>query len=95
MAGKRETPYRAYFRPVKPGTCPCGARRAELWSMGEYIRAKWHTVDHFCPGCFATRILGRVVRTWRMNNTRPLEFVGYHCSLPSWITLDEEASHGE
>ncbi len=44
-----------WFRTVTETTCECGARRTEVWSWGEYVRARWNTVNHFCRRCFPTR----------------------------------------
>lgn len=64
MAKQRN--HNEYFRPVSLGnrkSCPaCGAKLhgQPIWSWGEYIRTKWHTVTHFCAQCYQTNVAARL-----------------------------------
>jgi hypothetical protein len=69
-------------------TCECGAKKAEVWSWGEYVVGKWRTVDWFCEACFADRVKGRLLA-----HAAPCgcSFVleGYRgTTLPAWLTLE-------
>lgn len=78
-----------WFRPIdRPKHCPhCGAH-AQVWTWGEYVRAKWRNVDHFCQHCFAR------IREQLNAHAGPcgctITLVGYHCELPAWLTLKTE-----
>ena len=58
MAKVRE--HNEYFRTVSLSnrkSCPnCSVKLAmgeQIWSWGNYVRAKWYTVQYFCCNCFA------------------------------------------
>ena len=61
MAKQRQ--HNEWFRTVSLGgrkSCPtCGAKLngEPIWSWGEYVRAKWRTVKHFCKECAAKEVL--------------------------------------
>lgn len=90
-----------YFRPVSLGgrkSCPTCRGKLKpgesIWSWGEYIRAKWHTVDYFCKECFAERVLPLLERhmgecgcSFKLN--------AYHCQLPEWLELNQTCNTGE
>ena len=57
-----------YFRTVSLGnrkSCPtCGEKLQNgesIWSWGEYVRAKWRTVKHFCKACFEEEVRGLLI----------------------------------
>jgi hypothetical protein len=57
-----ETPYKTvvgYESSRK--SCPtCGEKLAPgrfVYSWGEYVRAKWSTVEHFCHACVETEVI--------------------------------------
>lgn len=31
-----------------------------MFAWGEYSNGKWHTIAHFCQGCFERRVLSRL-----------------------------------
>lgn len=89
----KEKIYNIFFQPTVRKSCHCGsnskrgAPKHTVFACGEYINAKWHTVDYFCQQCFQTRIVPRL-----------LQHMGEWCckiairarsgySLPDWITL--------
>lgn len=50
-----------WFQPIVKTTCPCGVKKTSVFAWGEYIAAKWRTVDYFCEACFETRVIPRLV----------------------------------
>jgi hypothetical protein len=52
--------YNAWFQPLVKTTCPCGKKHTQCYAWGEYVHAKWQTVEHFCESCFPTRVLNRL-----------------------------------
>jgi len=55
--------HREWFRTVELGgrkSCPtCGTRLEpgeSIWSWGEYVRAKWRTITHFCKQDWEDRL---------------------------------------
>jgi hypothetical protein len=78
-----------WFQPIAKKTCPCGERKTEVFSWGEYVSGKWRTVDHFCQACFVERVQSRLIAhagdcgcTFALNARS-----GY--TLPSWIKMPE------
>lgn len=49
-----------WFQPLVKRNCPCGQKGVDCFAWGEYVSAKWRTVEHFCKDCFARRVLGRL-----------------------------------
>ena len=82
-----------HFRQVSLGnrkSCPtCRCKLAEnesVWSWGEYVRAKWHTVKHFCRECFEEEV--RVPLLGHAGDCGcNIVLCGYHGKLPEWLTL--------
>jgi hypothetical protein len=50
-----------WFMPIAKTSCPCGERKVQCYSWGEYANGKWRTVQHFCQSCFATSVLPRLI----------------------------------
>ena len=87
-----------YFRTVSLGkrkSCPhCGHKLhpgEQIWSWGNYVSAKWVTVDHFCKLCFDVPYRG--VKQRLQAHSEPcgcaFELIGYGGEkLPTWLTLD-------
>lgn len=80
-----------YFQPIVKTTCPCGEKKTQVYAWGEYIRARWCTVDHFCQACFSTRVIPRLVShagdcgcTFKLSARS-----GY--SLPDWLKMPEQS----
>ncbi len=85
-----------WFRTVSLGnrkSCPTCKAKLEpdesIWSWGEYVAGKWHTVKHFCKNCFDVEV------------KQPLYEHSSDCgctiepqrrgeSFPSWLTLSED-----
>jgi hypothetical protein len=90
---RRPRDHNEWFRPVSLGgrkSCPeCGAALApgeSVWSWGEYVRAKWRTVAHFCKDCYQDR-----VRKLLLDHQRGcgcgVSLVAYGGGrLPDWLT---------
>lgn len=79
----------AWFRPVLMGgrkSCPtCKAKLdgESIWTLGEYIRVRWHTVEYFCRQCFPNVRVG--IESAERRNGCTYEYVGQHCTLPDWL----------
>lgn len=82
-----------WFRPVSCGgrkSCPtCKAslgRNESIWSWGNYIRAKWRTIGHFCRECYREEVCDKL-----LGHTDDcgcsVTLVGYQCVLPKWLRL--------
>lgn len=98
MARKRN--HNEYFRIVSLGgrkSCPtCKSKLADgqrIWSWGNYIYGRWHTVKHFCRECFEEQVREPLIDH--------ADDCG--CSItiicrdyqPSWLTLEpSEVCHG-
>ena len=84
-----------WFRQVSLGnrkSCPrCSAKLESgesIWSWGEYIRVKWHTVKHFCKNCYETEVKKPLLdHTGGCGCTVELIFKG--SSQPAWFKLEE------
>ena len=74
-----------WVQPIVKKTCTCGQKKVETYSLGEYINAKWRTIDHFCAHCFEESVLRDVVVYQKRtgNNVRFGARSGY--SIPEWI----------
>lgn len=90
MAKQRS--HNEWFRSVSLGgrkSCPsCGVKLngEKVWSWGEYVRAKWHTVLHFCKACFQDRVKGPL--TDHVGGCGcDVVLRGQGESLPDWLTL--------
>ena len=74
-----------WFQPIKKTSCPCGCKKTEVFAWGNYVNAKWRTVDHFCAACFTKRVLSRL-----LDHARPcgcafaLNARNGYC-LPAWL----------
>lgn len=98
MGSKRQREHNEWFRTVSLGgrkSCPgCGEKLESgesIWSWGEYVRAKWHTVMHFCKKCYATRVQKPLVaHTGGCGCT--VNLIGKGEPLPVWLTLSEPAA---
>ena len=88
----KQREHREWFRPVSLGnrkSCPsCHARLGDsecVWSWGEYVCGKWRTVRHFCRECWP---LARAELNGHAGGCGcRIALVGYHCTLPGWLTL--------
>jgi hypothetical protein len=94
----KERIHREWFRTVSLGnrkSCPsCGTKLAEgeqIWSWGEYVRAKWRTVRHLCSKCWSDVKADLIPHANECGCQ--FELVGYGGQkLPEWMTLGEEVS---
>lgn len=87
-----EKPYRtAVGYGSRRKSCPtCKAKLEEgewVWSWGEYVNAKWHTVTHFCKSCYRGNVQQRLI-VHRNECGCDFNLVGYQGEeLPEWLTL--------
>lgn len=72
-----------------------------MWSWGEYVRAKWRTVQHFCKKCWEDTPNGfapglhKGIRSKLREHAGvcgcTFELVAYRGQkLPEWMSLGEE-----
>lgn len=88
-----------YFRTVSLGgrkSCPCCKAKLsageQIWSWGEYQRATWYTVQHFCKECWLEVENRLQAHAFQCRCT--FQLVGYGGErLPVWLSL--EAQHCE
>jgi hypothetical protein len=93
MAAKRV--HNEWFRPVSLGgrkscpSCHCKLAPSEsIWSHGEYLRAKWRTVSHFCKNCFEENVrspLASHARDCGCSIEFRVQGYGTH---PDWLVMD-------
>ena len=85
-----------WFTTVSLGnrkSCPCCKAKLEpgesIWSWGEYLRAKWHTVKHFCKNCYKEEVLAPL-----MKHTDGCGCTVNICmksaTRPGWLKLEEK-----
>lgn len=90
----RPRQHNEWFRTVSLGgrkSCPECLSKLEpgefIWSHGEYVRAKWRTVTHFCKNCFDYKVRGALVaHTSGCGCTVNLCQKGPE-PLPDWLSL--------
>lgn len=95
MARQRE--HNEWFRPVSLGgrkTCPCCSERLEsgesIWSWGNYVATRWHTVKHFCKKCFPN--IRKDLNSHTAGCGCTVNLVMYQgASRPVWLTLNVAA----
>lgn len=87
-----------YFRTVSLSgrkSCPnCSVKLAmgeQVWSWGNYVRAKWYTVQYFCKECFSEGYSNPKQRL--IEHAKPcgctFNLIGYRGEkLPAWLTLE-------
>lgn len=83
-----------WFRSVSLGnrkSCPsCGDKLEpgeKVWSWGEYVRAKWRTVMHFCKHCYEKSVCAPLLAHAGPCGCK-IELVAYGGErLPEWLVL--------
>jgi len=92
MAKTRQ--HNEYFRTVSLGgrkSCPCCKAKLEnnesIWSWGNYVRAKWVTVTHFCNNCFESNVQ-KPLTSHTDDCGCTVNLVGYSGRLPNWLHLN-------
>jgi len=83
----KERIHNEWFRPIVKRSCPCGAKKVDMFAWGEYLRCNWWTIDHFCQSCFVERVLKRLI-----SHAGECGCVFKLCakngySIPSWICM--------
>lgn len=83
-----------WFRPVVRKSCPCGSNRKrnapknQVWAWGEYVAARWYTVDYFCEKCFQERVVPRLrAHAGECGCSFELKAKSGHGELPPWLRL--------
>lgn len=81
-----------WFQAIAKTTCPCGKKHVQVFAWGEYVAAKWRTVDHFCQDCFKRRVLGQLVSH---ANDCGCSFAfkarSGHGALPDWLQAGQQS----
>lgn len=96
MARQRE--HNEHFRSVSLGgrkSCPCCSAKLapgeKIWSWGQYLRAKWFTVMHFCKECFPDRVQ-HDLNSHTAGCGCTVNLVMYQGEKrPTWLTLETAA----
>lgn len=94
MPSTRQRSHNEWFRTVSLGgrkSCPgCGEKLESgesIWSWGEYLRAKWRTVKHFCKKCYPEQVQKPLLsHTGGCGCT--VNLCGRGERLPTWLTLE-------
>lgn len=93
MAKPKQRNHNEWFRPVSCGgrkSCPkCQAKLGKnesIWSWGNYINAKWHTITYFCKECFQTRVADHLLEHAGECGCS-ITLVMYHADQPRWLRL--------
>jgi hypothetical protein len=50
-----------WFQSIVKTTCPCGQKKTTCYAWGNYVAARWRTVEHFCEKCFQSRVMTRLL----------------------------------
>jgi hypothetical protein len=88
MAKSKLRSHNEWFQAIAKKTCPCGQKHTQVYSWGEYSRARWFTVDHFCEHCFQSRVIPRLVgHAGTCGCTFNLVARSGHGPLPVWLTM--------
>lgn len=87
---KKDRVHREWFRKISKTTCPCGCKKKEVYSWGQYIRARWNTVKYFCSECFSD--IKNDLLDHKGDCGCSFELIGYQGQrLPDWLNLNQEA----
>ena len=95
--------HREWFRTVSLGnrkSCPnCKEtlpQGEKIWSWGQYVRAKWQTIQYCCGDCFPTDVIPRLrEHAAGCGCTFALEVkLGFDEVRPAWLTLEEPIVSG-
>lgn len=84
-----------YFRTVslsKRKSCPsCHAKllpAEQIWSWGNYVSARWYTVQYFCKQCWDECQQRLIAHAQPCGCT--FQLIAYHGDkLPAWLTLGD------
>ncbi len=77
-----------YFSLIKKTTCSCGQKKTQVFSWGEYVKGKWHTVDYICQTCFPDK--AKRLQAHKDDCGCNFSLVGYQGQkLPSWLVLSD------
>lgn len=90
----KQRTHREWFRTVmaKRKSCPsCHAKlpqNEKIWSWGNYINARWHTINHVCVSCWPATEKRLVDHLSGCGCT--FELVGYSSQkLPQWLKINQ------
>lgn len=49
-----------WFMLLVKRSCLCGCKKTQVFAWGEYVCARWRTVEHFCAACYQERVFSRL-----------------------------------
>lgn len=98
----KQRTHNEWFRTVSLGkrkSCPSCKQKLDkgesIWSWGNYISGKWHTVLHFCKECYGEKCKQELF-SHRTECGCDFELVGYSGeTLPEWLNLEGELVSSE
>jgi hypothetical protein len=86
MAKARQ--HNEWFKLIVKRTCSCGQKKTDVYSWGEYIAARWNTIDYVCESCFP-QIVNRLL-SHAQDCGCEFNLIGYRGTiLPAWLKLPE------
>lgn len=93
---RRPRVHNEWFRQVDRGgrkSCPSCRAKLEpgekIWSWGEYLRAKWHSVKDVCKNCWPEVRKRLLAHEKDCPENCTIELCGRGDQLPHWMTLGE------
>lgn len=85
-----------WFKTISLGnrkSCPtCGTKLdpgESIWTWGEYVRAKFRKITHFCKHCYQREVVTRL-DTHAEHCGCEFEFQSQSGPLPEWLTYEKE-----
>jgi hypothetical protein len=86
-----------WFQSTVAPRCDCGSNRksrtanhqdTQVWIWGEYVVARWRTVQKVCQACWSTTVIPRLRRHAEpCGCTFALQARSGHGPLPTWMVL--------
>lgn len=76
-----------WFMPLRKTTCDCGQKKTEVFAWGEYSRARWITISHFCQACFPDIQKQLSTHAGSCGCSFELKARSGHGPLPEWIKM--------
>ena|SRR6266567_2594209 len=95
----KQRTHNEWFQSITKAKCSCGLNRAKrialdldpsMYAWGNYIYGKWNTIEHFCAGCFETRVVERLYGHAHGCGCVFQAMPRSGHSLPTWLKLPEQ-----
>lgn len=78
-----------WFQKIVKRTCPCGQKKTDVFAWGEYHRARWNTIKHFCQACFPEIQNQLIAHAGSCGCEFNLTARSGHGPLPEWIKMPD------